>query len=244
MVGALRGIRIAGVAVVAGLLVACGQTTPSPSAAVADPIDLQYTCGTFAFAADALTDVGSAETPTSPASTALARYLVDPMRLNPRLPLRGWRPIGADDTTAEFASTEPDGTIWNTVVRKGASGWIVDTADLCQPILVLPGGLARADWTLDPGQGVPTGATTVFDALVTETGCNSGGPADGRIVGPKIVRGTTDVLVVFAVRPRGGAQRCPSNPATRVTVDLGEPLGARRLLDGGHLPYGDPTLRN
>lgn len=233
-----RVVMVAAVSVV--LLAGCSDTRPVPS----DPPgpELQYSCGTFAFAAEALATVPQDSAVSEPAQ-ALARYLVDPDRLNPRLPLQGWRLLGSDDRTAEFASVAADASIWVTVIRKEATGWVVDSPDVCQPVLVLPGGLARADWTLDPAQGPPTGATRVFDALVTETGCNSGQPADGRIVGPKIVRGPTDVLVVFAVRPRGGAQRCPSNPATRVPVDLGESLGPRRLLDGGHLPWRDPTAR-
>jgi len=63
----------------------------------------------------------------------------------------------------------------------------------------------------------------------------------GRIVGPQIVKSADTVLVIFAVRPRPGGQTCPSNPSTRIRVDLGEPLGERTLLDGGRLPPGDPT---
>jgi hypothetical protein len=46
---------------------------------------------------------------------------------------------------------------------------------------------------------------------------------------------------MFAVRPLPGGQDCPSNPPTRVTIDLGQPLGDRTLLDGGRLPPGDPA---
>ena len=76
----------------------------------------------------------------------------------------------------------------------------------------------------------------------TVASCASGTPADDRILGPQIVRSSSMVLVIFAIRPRGGSQSCQSNPATRVPVDLGEALGTRLLLDGGRLPFGDPTM--
>ena len=235
-------VRVLALATVAVVFGACADPTPSPSASTTpDPVDLRYTCGTFPFRADELAGTGAGAPAAAEPAAALAQYLVDPDRLNPRLPVTGWHPIGVDATTAEFASIGADKTIWVTVVRREAAGWVVGSPDICQPLLVLPQGLARADWTFDPAQGPLTGGTRVFDALVTEAGCNSGQPADGRIVGPQVVHQGTDVLVVFAVRPRGGAQDCQSNPATRVAVDLGEPLGGRRLLDGGHLPYGDPT---
>ena len=103
-------------------------------------------------------------------------------------------------------------------------------------------GLGAAEWTFDPAQPKPDATTQVFDALVTEMSCNSGQPADGRIVGPQIVKTAETVLLTFAIRPRSGDfQTCPSNPSTRIRADLGEPLGNRTLLDGGRVPPGDPT---
>ena len=74
-----------------------------------------------------------------------------------------------------------------------------------------------------------------------ERACASGRPADGRIVGPDVVGVNSLVLVTFAVRPLPGDQDCPSNPPSRVTVDLGEPLGTGTLLDGGTLPPREPV---
>ena len=76
----------------------------------------------------------------------------------------------------------------------------------CQPQIVLGPGLGPARWTFDPAHPEPDAATQVFDALVTEMACNSGEPADGRIVGPEIVAGPDQVLVFFATRPRGGTK--------------------------------------
>lgn len=48
------------------------------------------------------------------------------------------------------------------------------------------------------------------------------------------------VMVTFGVVPLGGAQECQGNPPTAVTVRLPEPLGDRRLLDGGREPPAEP----
>ena len=80
-----------------------------------------------------------------------------------------------------------------------------------------------------------------LDALVTELACAGGRSADGRVVEPWVAADPEQVVVVFAVVASEGVQTCPSNPASRVTVDLGEPLGNRRLLDGGRFPAGDPA---
>lgn len=44
------------------------------------------------------------------------------------------------------------------------------------------------------------------------------------------------------VIPKPGEQHCESNPATPYTVELDEPLGQRRLLDGGVQPPAPPDL--
>jgi hypothetical protein len=44
------------------------------------------------------------------------------------------------------------------------------------------------------------------------------------------------ITVAIGVRKRPDVQDCQGNPEIRVTVDLGEPLGARHLLDGSAFP--------
>ena len=53
------------------------------------------------------------------------------------------------------------------------------------------------------------------------------------------------MLIVFAARPlvfdEGIVVTCPGNPASRVVVQLREPLGDRQLLDGGVFPPSEPV---
>jgi hypothetical protein len=56
------------------------------------------------------------------------------------------------------------------------------------------------------------------------------------------VRAASLLALAAGVALGGELQSCQGNPATRVVVDPGKPLGDRQLLDGGRLPPGDPTI--
>jgi len=227
-------------AVLAIALAACGDAPPIEPVGH-DPLSLRYTCGTFPFGPELLAaGPGRDELANTGPAAALRRYLASPARVQHRVPEHGWRLFGSDAERAEFGSSVLGG-MWIVVVRMSSTGWVASAPDTCQPHLVLPAGLGQASWTIDPAQPRPAPMTQVFDALVTERACANGGRADARVVGPQVVRSTDVVLVIFAVRPRGEGGRCPASPATPVTVDLGETLGSRVLLDGGRLPFGDPS---
>jgi hypothetical protein len=225
---------------------ACGSTPgssgdPSSGQAV-QPVDLRYTCGQFPFGPELLVaGPGTAETGPSDAAAALRAHLAGDGPDFDFLPDTGWHLVGATDRLAEFVAVGPGVEMSYVSAELNAAGWQVSGWGQCQPRIVLAAGLGAAAWTFDPDAPLPGPETRVLDVLVIELACNSGEPADGRIVGPSIVASADLVLVVFAVRPRPGAHNCPSNPATRVTIDLGAPLGQRALLDGGQLPFGDPT---
>ncbi len=250
---------LVGVLAVVVVVAACGAPTPPsaspittppgghPTEAVAspsiDPNALRYTCGAFPFAPDLLdAGPGSDELADTPIAAALRVHLAQPGPDFDFLPDAGWRLIGFDGAKAEFIAVRGDGNLAQVGVENNGGVWKVSGWGDCNPQIALAPGLGNAAWAFDPDQPEPDATTQVFDALVTEMSCNSGKPADGRIVGPQIVKTAETVLVFFAVRPRPGAHDCPSNPATRVTVDLGEPLGNRVLLDGGRLPPGDPAI--
>jgi hypothetical protein len=229
-------------------VIACGSTAPSNRASSAesspgiDALDLRYKCGAFPFGPELLNaGPGSAEQADNPAAAALRAHLAGSGPDFDFLPDTGWHLTGMDARVAEFVQVGGDLGMRTVSLENGPDGWQVTGWGDCQPRIDLALGLGPAEWAFDLAQARPGPATQVFDALVMEMSCNSGEPADGRIVGPQIVSSAETVLVIFATRPRPGAQACPSNPPTRVRVDLGEPLGDRTLLDGGRLPPGDPA---
>jgi len=252
----IRRARTLALATILLLLAACGgDGTPSGSVppggsappqggGAINPVDLHYSCGAFPFRPDLLTaGPGNDERANNPAAAALRAHLAGAGPDIDFLPDTGWHMTGMDGRVAEFVTVGGDLGMKSVSLENGPNGWKVSGWGDCQPRLQLPGGLGSAEWAFDPAKSKPGPATQIFDALVTELSCNSGKPADGRFVGPQLVKTETTVLVIFAVRPnpQGGAQTCPSNPSTRIPVDLGEPLGPRKLLDGGRLPPGDPA---
>lgn len=104
----------------------------------------------------------------------------------------------------------------------------------CPLLAVPPAGYGAATWELDPSYPYSAGATEIH-VLVQELSCNSGENADGRIAG-NVQYSDDSVMVTLAVRPRGGAQRCPSNPPTPFILRLDQPVGLRALTDGGRWP--------
>lgn len=92
-------------------------------------------------------------------------------------------------------------------------------------------GTVAAVWSLAPGQSI-TEESTGFLAAVVRVECNSGGPS--MVVEPQIDRDRHQVTVTFRVTPPAGpgAQTCQGTAPILHRVDLGEPLGARDLVDG------------
>jgi hypothetical protein len=89
---------------------------------------------------------------------------------------------------------------------------------------------ANATWVPDPGVPLSATATEVI-ALVTRTECSGG--TTGQVLAPDIRRTPDEVVITFKVdRLPPGMYNCPGNDSVRYEVDLGAPLGRRRLVDG------------
>jgi hypothetical protein len=106
-------------------------------------------------------------------------------------------------------------------------GWYGASTSLCALTVDL------GDLTV-PGvefQSPPDPLLKELRLLVTEETCNGGDDADGRIEVVSLDEADDQVSLVLGVRPRGGINTCPSNPATPFTVTLSEPLGDREVVD-------------
>jgi hypothetical protein len=234
------------IGVVALVCAACATPSPSPSPSSMDGsagigFGARYTCGgPFTFGPELLDRPGGDEDAATPLAAAL-RDSVGPR--NPdedgALPRDGWILVGQRGAQAQFVAPGDDGV--HVVSLEAPNGvWRVMDRGFCSPSLVVPPGIGLAEWDIEPGQQIGP-ETKSFMALVTEVACASGKSADGRIVGPEVVLADERVLVTFAVRAIPGFQECPGNPATRVRVELPEPLGDRVLRDGSRLPARDPV---
>ena len=209
--------------------------TATPSVPVAD---LRFKCSTFTFGADILAAPPRQDQDAlNPIAAAVRGEIAGS---GGSLPARGWRLIGSDATHADFIALDAAGGLQVIALMNVNAAWTLDLEGSCYATLVVAEGVGPAAWIWgSPGAPGPT--TQILDALVTERACASGRNATGRIIGPVVVPTADMVLVFFGVHPRPGVQDCQGNPSTRVPVDLGQRLGSRKLLDGGHLPFGDPV---
>lgn len=231
------------------LLAACGSTNvPSPSAtpplepSVGPPLDravLGLTCGDgLVFHPALLESPGHAETDPDAAAGALRVYLAEiGFATHPR---SGWVRTAQTADKAQFIAQDPDGDQWFVVgftTRQG--NWTHDLADMCQPEIVPPAGVNRAEWRLDPAFPRPGAGDRQIHVLIHELACASGQSPEGRILPPMIASSPTAMTIAILVTSRPGGQDCPGNPDFALTIDLPEPLGGRTLLDGAVYPPRD-----
>lgn len=94
-----------------------------------------------------------------------------------------------------------------------------------------------ATWYLPAGH-VPNAASSTLDVLVLEVDCSSGKGAAGDLAPPEVTTTADTVVVEVRTYVRIGAQNCLGSKMAPLTVDLGEPLGDRVLVDphGSRLP--------
>ena len=98
-----------------------------------------------------------------------------------------------------------------------------------------------ADFWVNPASLPLAADAKSISGFIRERECASGQSPEGRIVGPRIEYAANAVTVTFGVTKLGTAE-CPSNPAYSITIFLAEPLGNRRVLDGGSTPPRDATV--
>lgn len=87
-----------------------------------------------------------------------------------------------------------------------------------------------ATWFLPAGYVPDPGATSV-QVLVEAQGCTSGKGAADRMAPPQVEVTTTQVRIAVATYIVKGPQNCPGHPMAPLTVELGQPLGDRTLVD-------------
>ncbi len=224
------------------------EPLPDPTAA---STDARVTCGDRAFPAAGLDPPAGALTGSGPEFDALRAAITKFGSEFPGSSDWSWRLAGRDASGAIFlAETEalgPPG--WVSVeVAADATGWQPLTMGQCDPHVVLSPEFGPATWALDPQYPAPTETTTELHILVWEQACSSGSPTTGRMSAPVVEYASGSVTITIGVRPLqvqpGTLLACPLPPGTPTSLRLGEPLGARTLLDGGRVPPAPPSPAN
>jgi hypothetical protein len=230
------------------VLASCGTAEPpspsvSPSAELPlDPAVLGLTCGdNHVFHPSLLGVPGQAENDPDPAAAALRAEIVASTE-ELRLPRSGWVRVAQLADRVQFVARDGDGDGWFVVgLRVTNGGWSLDLKGECQPEVVLPAGVGRAEWRLDPAFPPPAVGDRQIHVLINELACASGQSPEGRVLPPMIAPSQTAMTIAILVAGRPGGQDCPGNPDFAMVVDLPEPLGGRVLLDGAVFPPIDVT---
>lgn len=243
--------RLSLVFAVAVVLAGCGSVdVPPPSVSPSleptgelplDPGILGLTCSdNLIFHPALLQAPGHAETDPDAAAQALRVYIAEiGFATHPR---SGWVRTAQTADRAQFIAQDPDGDRWfvlGFVTRQG--NWRIDLAGKCQPEIVPPAGVNRAEWRLDPAFPAPAVGDQQVHVLIHEQACASGQSPEGRVLPPIVASSPTAMTIAILVTSRPGDQDCPGNPEFALTVDLPEPLGGRTLLDGAVFPPRDVT---
>lgn len=196
--------------------------------------DLRLSCGSpLSFSAQALSGSPGAERADHPAAAAVRDLIA-----SDQLPDRsGWQLVVLTDSNALFvlpASADAWFSHWSVELDLREGRWEFVRSGQCDIRPVFE-GIGPAKWELAPDQSLQPD-TQRLDVLVTELGCASGMPPDGRVVPAAAIYRERDIIVIFGVEPLPGAQTCQGAPPARVTLELEEPVGDRVLLDGYSLP--------
>ncbi len=133
--------------------------------------------------------------------------------------------VHSDDTELAFMNVSQEDGEWTFSGSQTSNG-------PCPLYYLVPEGLNTVDWRLAPGEPSNANATTL-DVVVSERECVSGQAIGDRLLGPQVVMTEGALRIAFAAEPPpGDAFDCPSNPETRVTVELPEPIGDREVIEG------------
>lgn len=141
-----------------------------------------------------------------------------------------WVVIERDDQRMVLLGEGPNGYADVTIERDGeswkAAGWggchFMTSTTLT--------GFEIATWVTDRDLA-PDPQSSTLDVLVMERACANGEPPIGREIRPVVLSSEDTIEIVVLIEEVKGGANCPGNPWYATTVDIGEPIGDRTLVD-------------
>jgi hypothetical protein len=223
------------------------RTPPPPPLEAAWLAAQAITCGDNLFFSPAvLAQLAHDEEGPDPVSVALREHLAGGAQLEEPAtrPTTGWHRVVQTAVQVQFVAISTDRKgLWVAGFQARDGLWELVLDGACQGQVKRPAGLGPADWWLDESFARPQGDDRVIHGRLVEGSCASGRSPEGRVGQPVIAYFQDAIVVTMSVRPRPGGQDCPSNPDFAFTIPLAEPLGTRRLFDGGRFPPRDASVR-
>jgi hypothetical protein len=152
--------------------------------------------------------------------------------------LDGWRLLARSDSEALFGRGEPPALATVAVLYDARRKlWSHFATSAARPLRATRDGIRASSWRLDPTKE-PSPEDTVVHLLVTEQTFSGGQRASGRVLEPDLHSDADQIVLTLFVKPRPGYQAGSNNPETPVIVELPEPVGLRRLIDGALVSFG------
>jgi hypothetical protein len=145
--------------------------------------------------------------------------------------LEGWRELVRTDDEVLFGRGRPPHLLTVTVRRGRRDRWSPAGVSNSRPLRASRNGIRASSWRLDPTV-TPSPDHTELRILITEQTMASGALAADRLLAPELHLGTDRVVLRVYVRPLEGYVGRSAAHETPVIVQLAEPLGERRVVDG------------
>lgn len=140
----------------------------------------------------------------------------------------------AESAMARLLDSDPTWEIRDETLRvRGAGVEAQLSPRTASPTTTEPAQGSTAVWTVDD-TAPPRADSDSFKALVTRVECSGG--QTGEVLEPQVIVEGERIVVTFTVAPLPeGGYPCPGNDQVPYTVQLGEPIGQRTLVDGACL---------
>ncbi len=220
-----------------------GSSGDAADAADADPTaDLLVSCGSTPYPREALDSPTGAEDADEPAAEGLRQLIANPDGIGP-IPADGWRKVHDDGSRAVFVNGAfGDGRHEVELEADGAGRFdFVGSSMGCGRAMVDVPDAEVVSFDLDTSSPPAPDATTIA-LLVNGRACSGGQLLGDRLREPVIVDGDETVGLLFTADPLPpGFYTCLGGPPDEVTIDLGEPLGDRALVDLSSYPARTPS---
>jgi hypothetical protein len=241
----LRGCRLRRVGIRAALsgcvlvLASCGSVPAGGTASEASlqptpEEDIQVECTDIPFPGERLVAAPGAETGSDGPAAALRAFLATSEQET--FPRSGWIKVVQTGDTAQFVAHDSQMGLDLVALHLRNGQWKPYHIGECRLRPAIGGGLFAGSWWLATGTSLEPG-DHVFDAFASEFGCRVGPPRPAAVGDPVVAHRSDQVKIVVPVQ-RDVNVDCATGP-TAIRIDIGEPLGNRRLVDAAEFPPRD-----